>query len=145
MSSDNGETWNDFDSGLIYDDVNRLAISESHLFASVNYGGVFRKLNSTTSVYETQNDIPASFDLAQNYPNPFNPNTSIEYSVPSNEYVSLKVYDILGNEIVTLVNEQKEAGNYEVNFDASNFVSGVYIYRLTLGNKYLSKKMILIK
>ena len=99
-----------------------------------------------TSVVEVGvNNLPTEFSLSQNYPNPFNPNTSIEYSVPSNEYVSLKVYDILGNEIVTLVNEQKEAGNYEVNFDASNFVSGVYIYRLTLGNKYLSKKMILIK
>ena len=150
MSSDNGETWNDFDSGLIYDDVNRLAISESHLFASVNYGGVFRKLNSTTSVYETQNDIPASFDLSQNYPNPFNPVTKIKYSIPANvetSYMtSLRVFDILGNEVAELVNEQKQAGTYEVKFNAGDLSSGVYFYRLqTSSGIIMTKKLLLLK
>ena len=95
---------------------------------------------------ENEIEIPQKFELAQNYPNPFNPNTSIEYSVPSNEYVSLKVYDILGNEIVTLVNEQKEAGNYEVNFDAGNLSSGVYLYRLkTTSGSVITKKLLLLK
>lgn len=92
-----------------------------------------------------ESNIPANFVLEQNYPNPFNPTTSIEYSVVSNEYVSLKVYDILGNEAATLVNETKSPGSYEVSWNASEFASGIYIYRLTSGSINLSKKMILIK
>ena len=90
-------------------------------------------------------NLPTKYALEQNYPNPFNPTTSIEYSVVSNEYVSLKVYDLLGNEVATLVNQKKEAGKYRVSFDASKFASGVYVYRLTSGSFNLSKKMILIK
>ena len=101
-------------------------------------------LNDIVSV-DQENTIPASYVLEQNYPNPFNPTTSIEYSVVSNEYVSLKVYDLLGNEVATLVNQKKEAGKYRVSFDASKFASGVYIYQLTSGSFNLSKKMILIK
>ncbi len=85
------------------------------------------------------------FELNQNYPNPFNPTTSIEYSVVSSEYVSLKVYDMLGKEIATLVNEQQRAGRYRVNFDASSLASGVYIYRLSAGKFSDSKKMVLTK
>ena len=89
--------------------------------------------------------IVNEFKLQQNFPNPFNPITSIEYSVPSNEYVTLKVYDILGNEVGVLVNEQKEIGNYSVKFDASNLTSGVYIYRIKARNFIESRKMVLIK
>ena len=85
------------------------------------------------------------YALGQNYPNPFNPTTSIEYSVMNNDYVSLKVYDILGNEVGVLVNEQKEIGNYSVKFDASNLTSGVYIYRIKARNFIESRKMVLIK
>ncbi len=89
--------------------------------------------------------------LSQNYPNPFNPVTTIKYSIPSvgtsfMKFIAvLKVYDILGNEIATLVNEEKTAGNYSVNFDGSNLPSGVYIYRLTAGNYSAAKKLILLK
>ncbi len=89
--------------------------------------------------------IPAKFLLEQNYPNPFNPSTSINYRVPSNEFVSLKVYDVLGNEIKTLVNEMKSIGNYEVKFDASNLPSGIYLYRLMTDSFIQSRKMMLIK
>ena len=88
---------------------------------------------------------PTEFRLEQNYPNPFNPTTSIEYSVPNNEYVTLKVYDILGNEVSELVNEQKSAGNYSVNFNASNLTGGVYIYKIQAGSFNQVRKMILIK
>jgi len=88
---------------------------------------------------------PAKFELMQNYPNPFNPNTSIEYSVPSTEYVSLKVYDILGNEVATLVNEKKDAGSYRVNFDAASLSSGVYFYRIKTGSFNQVRKMLLLK
>jgi len=102
-----------------------------------------------TSVEEDQNEItnniPSQFMLEQNYPNPFNPTTSIEYSVMSNEYVTLKVYDILGNEISILVNEIKQPGNYKVEFDAENLPSGVYFYKLTSGSLTETKKMLLLR
>ena len=91
------------------------------------------------------NSLPTEFSLAQNYPNPFNPTTSIEYSVMNNDYVSLKVYDILGNEVATLVNEQKSAGKYEVKFNANNLASGMYIYRIKAGEFTQTKKLILMK
>ncbi len=85
------------------------------------------------------------YKLGQNYPNPFNPSTNIDYTVSSNEYVSLKVYDILGNEIATLVNEKKEAGNYKVEFNAANFSSGLYLYKIQAGTFTQVRKMMLLK
>jgi hypothetical protein len=88
---------------------------------------------------------PIQYALEQNYPNPFNPNTIIKYSIPEDGLVKLKVYNLLGEEIITLVNSAQKAGRYEVVFDASKFASGVYYYRLET-EKYTSiKKMILIK
>ncbi|HZW40363.1 MAG TPA: T9SS type A sorting domain-containing protein [Ignavibacteriaceae bacterium] len=85
------------------------------------------------------------FLLVQNYPNPFNPTTTISYSLPSNGFTTLKVYDMLGNEVATLVNEDKQFGNYVVEFNASNLSSGVYFYSLTSGSFTMNKKMILMK
>ena len=81
----------------------------------------------------------------QNYPNPFNPITTIKYSIAKPELVTLKVYDILGSEIATLINEIKTSGNYEVSFNASNLASGMYLYKLTAGNYTKVQKMILMK
>ena len=85
------------------------------------------------------------FQLYQNYPNPFNPGTRIQYATNSRQFVSLKVYDMLGNEVATLVDEYKSAGNYEVNFDASKLSSGIYYYQLKAGNFIETKKMIFLK
>ena len=85
------------------------------------------------------------YDLYQNYPNPFNPTTKIKYQIPELSFITLKVYDVLGNEIATLVNEEKPIGNYEVNFDANNQPSGVYFYRLKAGSIVETKKMLLMK
>jgi hypothetical protein len=85
------------------------------------------------------------FRLDQNYPNPFNPSTSIKFNIPEKDFVTLKVYDVLGNEMATLVNGIKEAGNYEVNFDAGQLATGVYIYKLQSGNLVDTRKMILLK
>jgi len=97
----------------------------------------------------SQNDIlmskPTSFNLYQNYPNPFNPTTTIKYSLPEQQFVSLKVYDILGSEVATLVNEQKPVGNYEVNFDATKLSSGVYFFQIRADNFWETKKMLLMK
>jgi len=85
------------------------------------------------------------FSLGQNYPNPFNPSTRIKYQVSSISQVILKVYDVLGNEVATLVEEEQPSGSYEVEFDASGFASGLYLYRLQAGNFIETKKMILLK
>jgi len=85
------------------------------------------------------------FDLMQNYPNPFNPSTTIKFSVAANSLVSLKVYDILGNEKAILVDELKEPGNYSVNFDASDLSSGIYFYTLRAKEYTHSRKMLLLK
>jgi len=86
-----------------------------------------------------------SYDLAQNYPNPFNPSTTIKYQIPEDGIVSLKIYDILGKEVKTLVNEQKPVGRYEVKFDATDLATGVYIYRLKVNDFVSVKKMVLMK
>ena len=85
------------------------------------------------------------YSLAQNFPNPFNPSTTIRYQIPQDGIVTLKIYDILGSEVATLVNEEKLAGKYEVNFNASSLASGVYIYKIQSGSFINSKKMILLK
>ena len=86
-----------------------------------------------------------NFSLAQNYPNPFNPSTVIRYSVSSAQLVTLKIYDVLGREVKTLVNEEKPSGSYEIEFNASNFSSGIYFYQLTAGDFRETKKMILLR
>ena len=90
-------------------------------------------------------DIPKDFVLSQNYPNPFNPSTKITYALPSQSPVVIKVYDLTGQEVITLVDEVKEAGTYEINFDALNFSSGVYIYQMRAGDFSSVKKMSILK
>ncbi|MHC1736586.1 MAG: T9SS type A sorting domain-containing protein [Ignavibacteriaceae bacterium] len=94
---------------------------------------------------EVENLQPSAFDLRQNYPNPFNPGTLIVYSLGFSGNVTLKLYDLLGNEVALLVNEQKGPGTYEVKFDASGLASGTYIYRLVAGNFVSTKKMVVLK
>lgn len=86
-----------------------------------------------------------NYYISQNYPNPFNPTTVIKYSIPKNGQVEIKVFDILGREVIQLVNEEKPAGNYEVTFDGANLSCGVYLYKITCGSFSKTKKMILIK
>jgi hypothetical protein len=94
---------------------------------------------------EEDNVMPTEFALNQNYPNPFNPTTTISYSIAEAGNVELKVFDILGNEVTTLVNEMKAPGNYSVVFNASSLASGVYIYNLRTSNSIITKKMVLMK
>ena len=97
------------------------------------------------SVEGEKSVLPKEFSLKQNYPNPFNPSTVIEYSVPATSDVKLVVYNLLGQKVITLVNETKAVGNYKVSFDASGFTAGVYFYRLQAGSFDQTKKMILLK
>ncbi|AFH50501.1 Peptidase S8/S53 subtilisin kexin sedolisin [Ignavibacterium album JCM 16511] len=111
-------------------------------------------ITDNKSIYQTKQFIlqytqPTEYKLEQNYPNPFNPTTKIRYSIPNVgtglALSTLKVYDILGNEVVTLVNEEKPAGYYEIEFNATELSSGVYFYRLQSGNFTQTKKMVLMR
>lgn len=93
----------------------------------------------------SNNSIPAKYELSQNHPNPFNPTTSIMYSIPKDGFVSLKIYDITGREIKTLVNEIKKAGYYSITLNASELSTGIYFYRVQTGNFFQTKRMVLIK
>jgi len=108
------------------------------------YGYIKFTIDNQTSINSNES-APGNFSLSQNYPNPFNPTTQLEFGIPDLEFVSLKVYDALGNEVRTLVNENKPAGRYTVTFDGSNFSSGFYFYKLTVGNYTDTKRMILLK
>ena len=102
-----------------------------------------------SDIVEVSINIPSTFTLEQNYPNPFNPVTTIKYSIPpgtkSKNFVTLKVFDILGNQVETLVNKEQSPGNYEVKFNGSNLASGIYFYRLTAGSFNSVRKFILLK
>jgi hypothetical protein len=93
----------------------------------------------------TSNEIPETNTLLQNYPNPFNPVTVIRYSLHRNQEVSLKIFDVLGKEVATLVNQIQNAGFYEVDFDGKGFSGGIYFYRLAAGDYTDSKRMVLLK
>jgi hypothetical protein len=112
----------------------------------------FENTGSTVDIKGDDTNQPLEFGLHQNFPNPFNPSTKIKYSIPnaeallnSSQHVTLKVYDVLGNEIAELINESKPAGNYEINFDASELASGIYFYRIHAGSFSQVKKMILLR
>ena len=146
FSEDNGKTWEPKNSGLSNPTIFALAIDNDNYLYAGSYGtGVFRSLNPITSIKDKNVLLPKSFFLSQNYPNPFNPSTKINYSIPQISFVTLKVYDILGREITTLVNEEKPVGNYEINFDANNLSSGIYFYRIQVGSFSDTKKLILIR
>ena len=96
---------------------------------------------------ETEDDlgIPKEFSLSQNYPNPFNPSTKISFSIPTQEFISLKVFDVLGRQVEVLLNEIKEPGYYEISFNAGRLPSGTYMYEIRAGSFVETKKMILLK
>ncbi|MBK8947102.1 MAG: T9SS type A sorting domain-containing protein [Ignavibacteriae bacterium] len=139
-----------------------IKIEAGHTFESItgilfysfsNYKLVPRKnddfVGHVTNISQ-ENVVPEVYSLSQNYPNPFNPSTIINYSIPNvassfNSSVTLKIYDVLGREIKTLVNKVQTPGNYEVKFDAGNLSTGIYFYTLKSGDFYQTKKMMLIK
>ena len=106
---------------------------------------IIKGTTTPASAVEGETEIPANFKLEQNYPNPFNPTTSISYSIPKTAFVTLKVYNLIGQEVASLVNEIKDPGNYKSTFDASKLSSGIYFYRLEAGNFVSIKKMALMK
>ena len=132
---------------------NRLFIIETGLWSGNNNHKLWEIILPTeeTVDVETESKLPSVFELLQNYPNPFNTNTKIKFAIPpvpsgKSSFVNLKVYNVLGNEVKTLINETKQAGTYDVQFDASLLPSGVYFYKLDIpGQSPLTRKMVLMK
>jgi len=144
-SSDSGINWTQVqtpDSALIFN----ITFPDSlHGFGVGSDGAIIKyKPDSTTNVVSLKPQIPEAFYLEQNYPNPFNPTTNIGFRISERGFVSLNIYDVLGSEVATLVNEELAAGSYEINFDAGELSGGIYFYILSMGNYYSSKKMILL-
>ena len=119
------------------DSLNAWTLGDHKLYRTTNGG--------FTNVGNQNNLSPRIYKLNQNYPNPFNPLSTIGYQIPKSGFISIKVYNILGREVATLVNEEKPAGTYEVHFNGENFSSGIYFYKLKAGNYSSIKKMVLIK
>ncbi|MEE9429480.1 MAG: YCF48-related protein [Melioribacteraceae bacterium] len=154
-SNDTGSTWTKQimpkekieGRDIVFTDNNNgwLLSNRGYVYRTSNNGGMITDVKKIET-----NNLPTEFNLSQNYPNPFNPTTTIKYTLPLDEKrktldVKLIIYDLLGKEVATLVNEKKLAGNYQVNFDASNLTSGIYFYSLTSGNFKETKKLILLK
>ena len=146
-SSDYGATWTEMNSGLLDKNVTSMVINGSYLYAATSSGIWKFSLPEITSVKNerTAHEAPSGFILSQNFPNPFNPKTTISYSIPQTNFVTIKVYDVLGKEVATLVNEVKSIGNYNVEFNASILTSGIYFYRMQAGSFVETKKLILLK
>jgi photosystem II stability/assembly factor-like uncharacterized protein len=150
-SDNNGNGWyevgNNLPPALASSPIDLLAATPEYLYYyNSNTTSVYRyPIQGTTAVEESNTDIPAEFSLGQNYPNPFNPSTVIKYQLVENSQVTLKVYDVLGKEVVTLVNSEQQTGTYSIDFDASHLSSGIYFYALSAGNVIQTKKMIVLK
>ena len=127
--------------------VETFNINGQNLMCGTFSTGIFTRPASEviTSVKEINNNNQLNYNLSQNYPNPFNPTTVINYSIPKDGFVSLKVYNALGEQVADLVNGYVKAGNHNVTFNADRLSSGVYYYRIETNNNVLVKKMILLK
>jgi hypothetical protein len=133
---------------LTYEDKYRPSCSNTGKYdstANAILRGVLDYMDITTDVEQAADLTPTEFKLEQNYPNPFNPSTSIQYAIGNRQFVTIKVYDILGNDITTLVNDYRDAGIYNVQFTMHNLASGIYFYSLQTGDFVESKKMMFLK
>ncbi|OGU46864.1 MAG: hypothetical protein A2000_10600 [Ignavibacteria bacterium GWB2_36_8] len=145
-STDGGDTWK-----LVVDSLlgplNSIFIKDNYGWAAGDYGLVLRTTDAGTTWIDDGNNktYPTEFELKQNYPNPFNPNTTLSFVIGHLSFVTLKIYDILGKEIATVVSEEKSAGKYEIEFDGSNLSSGIYFYELKTRSYTVTKKMVLLK
>lgn len=150
LSRDNGSNWQDFSDGI---DISKdtyhvkFAVCGNNIFVSFLYNSLwYFDLSQLTSVSEIRPPRPEKFWVSQNFPNPFNHSTAIRYSIPESGFVVLKIYDVQGHEIRTLVNEFQMANTYTVHFDAKNLPSGIYFYQFRMGkNVFQRGKLVLIK
>ncbi|TSA23145.1 T9SS C-terminal target domain-containing protein [bacterium] len=146
ISNDNGTSWSPLNppSPSAASDLKNIAFGSATQGIMVGLQNVV-KFSLVTAVEETRDGIPTGFALEQNYPNPFNPTTTISYSVPKTSFVELKVYDLLGRTVATLVNSEQAAGTHTVGFDAKGLSSGVYMYTMKAGDFTATKSLVLVK
>jgi len=145
-SDDGGTTWKSINNTGSY--AMSFVNPTAGWAAGYTVGGIVKFVGQlTTDVIAQQHEyLPEGFDLMQNYPNPFNPKTTISYTIPQSGFVELKIYNMLGREIQTAVNQFQQAGIYSFDFDASNLSNGVYFYHLKVGNRFSeTKKMLYLK
>ena len=146
VSTNYGSSWTIVSYGLNSAFPQRLAIIYPYIFVGTSGNSVWRRpLSEIVGVNDPGVNIPKDFLLGQNYPNPFNPVTNIKYQIAKSSYVQLKIYDLLGKEVATLVNSQLQPGTYSVLWDGTNYPSGVYFYRIQSGSFTDAKKMTLVK
>lgn len=147
LSENSGLTWRDVDTGLVRLSVVSLHLTGTDLLAGMQAAGVWRRPLSEmiTPVSVPSVDVPLTCRLAQNYPNPFNPGTAIRFSLAHSSHVNLTVYDVLGREVMVLLNAAMAPGDHEVPFRATGFASGVYVCRLTAGRSVQVNKMLLLR
>ena len=146
LSTDRGLSWANVNAGLNGARVLTLAVNGRDLIAGTESGIWRRPLSEMITAVEKGHDpIPSAFSLMQNYPNPFNPSTIIVYRLAANSNVVLKVFDVLGRQVRTLVSERQRAGSHSVRFDGSGLPSGVYFYSLETGSSRETKKSLLLK
>ncbi len=153
LSSSGEQVWLEDATGSVIDDVTFPALQTTESYGRFPDGtGTWRILSTiskgTANIFtsiEDENQIVNNYSLAQNYPNPFNPSTTIQYQIPQREFVTIKVFNTLGKEVATLVNEIKNAGVYEIKLNADNLDSGVYFYQIKAGDYLNTRKLILMK
>ncbi len=148
LSTNFGLNWLPKNQGLDSNSaVNSVHVNNGYVFLALKFGkGVWRRLLSEViSIQNISTEVPSSYSLGQNYPNPFNPITNVKFSIVNSGNVKLVVYDVMGREVQTLVNERLQPGTYETTFDGSMLNSGVYFYKLITDGFTETKKMILIK
>ncbi|MDQ3020806.1 MAG: T9SS type A sorting domain-containing protein [Bacteroidota bacterium] len=143
-STNRGDNWTQVNDGLPTDTyIYSFTLCDGTIFAGTNNSGVY--VYDDLSSISSSNNFVNDFKLYQNYPNPFNPNTVISYRLAVSGFAALKVIDVLGKEVVTLVNQKQDAGNYEVEFNGQDLPSGIYYYKIQTNNFTSTKKMLLVK
>jgi photosystem II stability/assembly factor-like uncharacterized protein len=146
QSTNGGATWNGLNNGLTSTSVYALSLDHSgYLFAGTYRQGAFRSIRSTTDVQHFGSNEVHRFHLGQNYPNPFNPLTRIDFSISIRCRVHVRVFDLIGNQIATLLDTDLDHGSYSTEWDGSSSASGVYFYRIDAGSFVETKKMLLVK
>ena len=146
LSTDDGANWSQINNGLDSLSILALEVNATTLYAGADRGGVWtRPLSQVVAAPRESALAPSVFRLQQNYPNPFNPSTVIRYSIPTRSHVVMKVYDVLGRDVATLVDDMRSAGEYSVRWNAANVASGVYFCRLTNENRVEVREMMIVK
>jgi hypothetical protein len=145
ISSDNGMNWEQYNDGMGNQNIYSLLVTSNFIYAGTSTSIWKRSLSQLVGAGNHSSSIPQSYKLHQNFPNPFNPSTNISYDVRNEGIVRIRIFDALGNEITTLINEKHDPGNYELTWDAGELTSGVYYCKFEVNDFSETRKMALVK